>query len=307
MMLACLLLSRRKACTHSSDSLIYCLANRNSKKTSKAHGKISFQDLARKVSAEWKATPPEHKALFERMAAQDKIRHQQEMVQFNAWQKEREEEQQKLKTVKEMLEPIPWEEHDCTTAVGGPFPMTYRLFNSQNHIEANARGAGFEQRQQQQQELNQGQHLGQNAPFQTAMSHSITSSSSSLTSYHPTVVTPLETSSSSRRGGWPGPCISSMDGGWPGPCKMTTVTEPSCPSSDTTSGNFRGLRFMKTQQQQQMQMHPTHQQQQTQQETMFRLPTLPTQFTHQQEFTSFSMSQLEGRLDDTTSSDIRFL
>mmetsp|Transcript_9370 Transcript_9370/g.18919 ORF Transcript_9370/g.18919 Transcript_9370/m.18919 type:complete len:304 (-) Transcript_9370:708-1619(-) len=55
------------------------------------HGKIAFQNLARKVSAEWKAATPEVKAHFESLSTLDKIRHKQEMEVYNAWQTRKKE------------------------------------------------------------------------------------------------------------------------------------------------------------------------------------------------------------------------
>ena len=51
-------------------------------KPRRSHGKIGFAEMARVIGARWKAITPERKAVFDRMAAEDKARYKREMKEF---------------------------------------------------------------------------------------------------------------------------------------------------------------------------------------------------------------------------------
>ena len=54
----------------------------------KTHGKIGFQDLARRIAARWKSLPPEELAEYKRLAEMDAKRYKEDMEKFEKDQEE---------------------------------------------------------------------------------------------------------------------------------------------------------------------------------------------------------------------------
>ena len=54
----------------------------------KTHGKIGFQDLAKRIAARWKSLPPEELAEYKRLAEMDTKRYKEDMEKFEKDQEE---------------------------------------------------------------------------------------------------------------------------------------------------------------------------------------------------------------------------
>lgn len=61
----------------------------------RTHGRISFQDLARQIGQRWKALPADRMDEYKRLAEIDMKRYKEDMVVWNAQQKQQQQQEQK--------------------------------------------------------------------------------------------------------------------------------------------------------------------------------------------------------------------
>ena len=71
---------------------------RNRAKIKKKHPELSFADLAKLIGKKWKAMKDKRRARYIKLAEEDKVRHQKEMLEFQKKQ------QAQLDTIKQELE-----------------------------------------------------------------------------------------------------------------------------------------------------------------------------------------------------------
>lgn len=74
-------------------------------KSKKAHGKISFAELARKISYEWKHITPDRKAHYAQLANQDKVRYMHEMEEWRREQDAKRQDNQVFRNTATVVHP----------------------------------------------------------------------------------------------------------------------------------------------------------------------------------------------------------
>eukprot|EP00977_Amphora_coffeiformis_P016161 scaffold4927_cov139-Amphora_coffeaeformis.AAC.21 len=100
------------------EKLLELLPVREQGKPKKGHGKISFGDMARVISAKWKTIGAQEMIHFANMANEDKFRYRRDMEAYKkdqrelerraAKQRQQQQENEKQGQVDEDMEPIPY-------------------------------------------------------------------------------------------------------------------------------------------------------------------------------------------------------